>query len=620
MPSRGVVFLWLCDDIAHTIYGLPGTHHPFFKLLCACVSTGTVQDNEDAYIRTKFWTSALNSGADIGIIALGTNDAKDEYWQGSEPFASAYRNIIETALATFNVVCLSVPIPQLSEFSHWSNRTTINKALPPAVYALAREYSLPLVDARSYYYLHDANASHPILNASLYEDPIHPNAIGYRYIAEATKDIIDRIIIAEPSALPMPHPVSLAPTRIPTTLWTALPSMAPMPMPHAAPTMTPEAAPTAMPSTAPTSHPLAAPTALPIHAPTQLPETMAPVGLPSSLPLSNPTGLPSPAPSDMPTDAPQSTPTAVPVVLPTLMPVAAPTANPTHFPTTVPEIAPTAIPLHLPTTLPTPMPFHALTAIPPAAPTAMPHHAPIPNPDAPSTAMPVPEATAPPPQAEQTMMPVASPTGTSRLDATSTGSNRRASRSTVSLEVLVFVALGGAVVALLVGGAYWYFAHCYYALHQRATPSRNSKSWRDVKKVGPVGQDSPTSRSSVSPAASCASKNSPFFNCTKPIALSAPNLRHDSRVLQLPASILRDAKSLSIPRRTIRNYAASAGLDFKRGVPRASFRSTTSLSLDSEGSIVRVDGFHTPRSSNFVISNSSPMHSANDPRRAPPVL
>lgn len=542
-------------------------------------STGTVQDNEDAYIRTKFWTSAVNSGADIGIIALGTNDAKDEYWQGTEPFASAYRTIIELALDTFKIVCLSVPIPQLSEYSHWSNTSIINKVLPPAVYSLAQEYSLPLIDARSYYYLHAANATHSILNASLYEDPIHPNALGYRYIAKATKDVLDRIInlSVEPSATSVPQPLSFAPTLIPTrSPWTATP------------------------------------TASPVHTPTEIPDTKAPVGVPSTIPL--------PAPSAMPSGAPQSTPTAVPVSLPTLTPLALPTAIPTLFPTTAPKIAPTSIPQHRPTALPTPSPtpiiIQTLTAMPMAAPTTMPHHAFSPNPDALSTTMPVHAPTAPP-QASPSMTTFPLPTGTSRQDGFSTTSNSQASSSQVSLETLVFVALGGAVIALLIGGAYWYFAHCYQSTHAR---SMNSKARREVKKVGPSGQDSPTSGCSVSPESSHASRKRPFFNYSKPIALSAPNLGQHSRVLQFSNSILRDAKSLSIPRRAIRNYAATKGVEFKRNTSRASFRSTTSLSLDSDGSVVRVDAIHTPRSSNFVISSSSPMHSDGGPRRAPPAL
>lgn len=186
----------------------------------------TVQATKDAYTATKFWTSALQSDADVGIIALGTNDAKDEFWVGEEAFLEAYRDIIATATATFDIVCLAVPIPQLREGWHWSNTSIINEILPALVESLAKEYELPLIDPRGAFVARHNTTTQfgqdDYLNASLYRDVVHPTELGYSAIAKAVQEVLVRILLDDDGdddgnrLSPTPHP-TIVPTATPTS-------------------------------------------------------------------------------------------------------------------------------------------------------------------------------------------------------------------------------------------------------------------------------------------------------------------------------------------------------------------------------------------------------------------
>lgn len=145
----------------------------------------TVMDTEDAYVKTKFYASALKSNADINIIALGTNDAKDEHWD--EPnFVESYAELVNVSLANYEDTVLLVPIPQLEDGWYWTNQV-INTRLPQLVRDVAEdfgEYAPTVVDVSAAF-----NQS-----SLYYADIIHPNDLGYALIAHAVADAVRELV------------------------------------------------------------------------------------------------------------------------------------------------------------------------------------------------------------------------------------------------------------------------------------------------------------------------------------------------------------------------------------------------------------------------------------------
>lgn len=210
----------------------------------------TVQSTPEAYTLSSQWTKALSSGADVGVLMLGTNDAKDDVWIDRESFSSAYGPIIKKANETFTVVCLAVPTPQIEAGKSWLNPSIINNVLPQLVAALAEEFRLPLINPRPFFAVDGSWNGTGGWNVSLFRDIVHPTPFGLGLIARAVQNVVVDIVEALADAKKITTLPTTAPTANPTSL---VPTTA-------QPTFTPSVQPTHTPATVrPTLEPTIAP-------------------------------------------------------------------------------------------------------------------------------------------------------------------------------------------------------------------------------------------------------------------------------------------------------------------------------------------------------------------------
>jgi lysophospholipase L1-like esterase len=119
---------------------------------------------------------ALQAHPDIVVIMLGTNDARRTTWEAhGSAFVSDYLGIIAEfrALRPAPRIWLCLPPPLFP--GQWGlTEPVLADQVMPAIRAVAAETKLPLID------LHAALSA----RASDFPDTVHPNAAGYRTIAE----------------------------------------------------------------------------------------------------------------------------------------------------------------------------------------------------------------------------------------------------------------------------------------------------------------------------------------------------------------------------------------------------------------------------------------------------
>uniref|UniRef100_A0A7S3K0S6 SGNH hydrolase-type esterase domain-containing protein n=1 Tax=Aureoumbra lagunensis TaxID=44058 RepID=A0A7S3K0S6_9STRA len=268
----------------------------------------TVMLTEDAYTATNFYNSAIKSGAKIGILLLGTNDAKEEFWDTVEGLEERFRSDFETLVTEvsiiFEIVIAATPVPQLEAGGYWGdNLSVLNEIIPNIIKQVCLDFGIPIVAVNEIFYTENVNGT-MILNESLFFDNVHPNDKGYTLIAEKFYDEVSIIlekISGSPTALPSPAPSkqpssyiessSSADTLIPTSN----PSIMPSPIPSMIPTLILTSAPSqgkVAPSNVPTRLPSAKPIEYPTQQPTVLP-TSPPAAIPTSIsPTRNPTADP----------------------------------------------------------------------------------------------------------------------------------------------------------------------------------------------------------------------------------------------------------------------------------------------------------------------------------------
>lgn len=369
------------------------------------------------YQDTDEWVEALLSNASVVLIALGTNDAKQLYWEEllDDPpadYLDAYEDMVDKvreALGPSVFIAALVPVPQVDGGGQWPDETIINEELPPLVLQAAQDNGLNVtVDLRPP--LLDENGD---AIEALYADNIHPNDAGLslmaQTIAEAIAPLLGVEVVVPPTyspttsrpttSVPSYSPTTYRPTVQPTTSepTTAVPSseptvsLEPTPQPTRykptfAPTMTPTAYPT---SVMPTPTPTVVPTVLATIASTPMP-TPAPT-------TARPTTIPSPAPSYIPTYAPSVS------LAPTTKTAAPSTPSPTSAPTTSsPSASPTTTsPTTSEPTTASPTTSSPTTAYPSSSPTTT-----SPTTAYPTTAVPVPVPTMYPTLAPTTAAPV----------------------------------------------------------------------------------------------------------------------------------------------------------------------------------------------------------------------
>lgn len=118
---------------------------------------------------------------DIIIIALGTNDSKDGYWDAVK-FKNSYSDLIDEfrGYSAEPEIYMAIPIKAYS--STWSiNDQTIRENVIPVIKEIAKEKGLPLID------LYSVTNNIASLMAS---DGIHPRDEGLRIMARKIADMM----------------------------------------------------------------------------------------------------------------------------------------------------------------------------------------------------------------------------------------------------------------------------------------------------------------------------------------------------------------------------------------------------------------------------------------------
>jgi len=282
----------------------------------------TVLEEGTPYTDSEQWDDALDSGADVVTVGLGTNDAKSpEIWPTipnvEDVFVAEYVDIIRRIREEVEPqsgddlrVFLLIPVPQLSEGDAWEDASIINDRMPALIERVADEAGTGLINMRlGFEKVDDDDDPKYLANRDYYDDRIHPSDAGYAVMAENAMNGLS--LTPVPTIDPTYEPTYAPTTPAPTT--TLKPSSEPTtPRPSYLPTKRPTSAPTAPPTYRPTTPPTPGPSYLPSPQPSPQPTTPEPTSEPTSRPTPNPSPRPSLHPTPKPTATPSPKPTASP--------------------------------------------------------------------------------------------------------------------------------------------------------------------------------------------------------------------------------------------------------------------------------------------------------------------
>lgn len=153
---------------------------------------------------------------DVAIVQLGTNDAKEEYWNGGSAYKQAYKNLLQNdIMQKCSLVLLGLPPPtQCSSDScrfgdpdssgglgdgdiccpdAWESAAVINVELPEIVMQIAKELNLPTIPFREAIGEYHNEVLEAIRSYEL-ADQIHPNEFGYLEMARQAVKVLDPIL------------------------------------------------------------------------------------------------------------------------------------------------------------------------------------------------------------------------------------------------------------------------------------------------------------------------------------------------------------------------------------------------------------------------------------------
>ncbi len=151
-----------------------------YQVLNYGVAGSTVLESDNAYTATTQYYHALNSGASIVVIALGTNDCRTTVWD-AEAFETAYHAIVYEvyhAKADADIYLVLPPAIGITEYNY-SNDILKNEMIP-IIQKVADEFGFETIDVYSAFEGKD----------ELYADGLHPNEEGAKLIAEMVQAAI----------------------------------------------------------------------------------------------------------------------------------------------------------------------------------------------------------------------------------------------------------------------------------------------------------------------------------------------------------------------------------------------------------------------------------------------
>lgn len=139
------------------------------------MSKTLLKEGDQPYQQTRAFQEALKSDPDVVIIALGTNDAKDQNWKFKEAFISDYKNLIDQFKALPShpriFICHPPPLPKVEKPS--IPPEPIDEEIP-MVDSIAKDESVGGID------LHTPLLDH----MNLIVDGIHPGTEGAYVLAK----------------------------------------------------------------------------------------------------------------------------------------------------------------------------------------------------------------------------------------------------------------------------------------------------------------------------------------------------------------------------------------------------------------------------------------------------
>ena len=160
-----------------------------------------------------------SAGCDVGIVMLGTNDAKLAYWNGGSNYKKEYKALLEDIGETCTLVLVGLSPPSecgvpdcrfgnpdkvgslgddtccADAWGGPDEAHIINEDLPAIQRAVAKELGLatiPFRDAIGEY----SNDILEHIRSYFQDDLVHPNEAGYFQMAEIAKQILDKILAA----------------------------------------------------------------------------------------------------------------------------------------------------------------------------------------------------------------------------------------------------------------------------------------------------------------------------------------------------------------------------------------------------------------------------------------
>ncbi len=140
-------------------------------------ATGTA-DNAMSYSSLSVYELCQESEADAYVIMLGTNDARENFWD-KEKYLTSMRSMLDAfKAANPNAEFYLMQPPAV--FSSGINNDIIKGEVHDAVSTLAKEYKAKLIDL----YALTEN------DENFFSDGVHPTADGYATIAQKVYDAI----------------------------------------------------------------------------------------------------------------------------------------------------------------------------------------------------------------------------------------------------------------------------------------------------------------------------------------------------------------------------------------------------------------------------------------------
>jgi len=164
-----------------------------------CGASGKTASKRNGYSASSQYREALNSGAEVVVVLLGTNDSKWSIWN-ERNFTAAYTELVlslvrrrvpgEVALRPPQHLLLVVPPPLLQDGVYDMQQRVINKRLPEIIRQVAENVQAGVVDAFT-------ALGGPMLKAPLgaYEaDGCHLTETGDILLATLMKDEVLRVV------------------------------------------------------------------------------------------------------------------------------------------------------------------------------------------------------------------------------------------------------------------------------------------------------------------------------------------------------------------------------------------------------------------------------------------